>query len=314
MSEELLHAISPLGVDASVAAAHRLTDKGSDRRAALTRQLQQLEYEARQAFEQYNHVDPTNRLVAEVLEQRWEEKLRAVEAIKGELDALEDGPPPLGDTEKAAILALGGHFASVWNDPLCPMVLKKKIARTVIDEIIVDLDDESQQLQLIIHWHGGCHTAFQIPKPQSGAVAHKTALEDVELVRRMAPRYGDDEIARVLSKLGRRTGKGKPWTQSRVAYVRNKYDIPKADQAKQDTNVLTLSQATRYCGVSDTTLMRLIKQDFLAYNQVAPYAPLEISGVDLDTEPVAGILRRLTATGKLALEGNRSANQMHLFD
>jgi hypothetical protein len=66
--------------------------------------------------------------------------------------------------------------------------------------------------------------------------------------------------------------------------------------------------------VSDTTLMRLIKQDFLAYNQVAPYAPLEINRVDLDTEPVAGILRRLKATGKLALEGNRSANQMHLFD
>ena len=28
----------------------------------------------------------------------------------------------------------------------------------------------------------------------------------------MAPRYGDDAIARVLNKLGRRTGKGKPWS------------------------------------------------------------------------------------------------------
>jgi hypothetical protein len=57
------------------------------------------------------------------------------------------------------------------------MVLKKKIARTLINEIIVDLDDETQQLHFIIHWHGGCHTRFEMPKPLSGALLHKTALE-----------------------------------------------------------------------------------------------------------------------------------------
>jgi hypothetical protein len=45
-------------------------------------------------------------------------------------------------------------------------------------------------------------------KPLSGALLHKTALEDLELITNMARRYRDDEIARVLSKLGRRTGKG----------------------------------------------------------------------------------------------------------
>ncbi len=47
-----------------------------------------------------------------------------------------------------------------------------------------------------------------MPKPLSGSVLHKTALEDRELIAKMAQRYGDDEIARVLSKLERRTGKG----------------------------------------------------------------------------------------------------------
>jgi DNA invertase Pin-like site-specific DNA recombinase len=58
VSEEILNAISPLGVAASVAAIEQLSDKGSDRRAALTRQLQQLGYEAQRAFDQYNQVDP----------------------------------------------------------------------------------------------------------------------------------------------------------------------------------------------------------------------------------------------------------------
>jgi hypothetical protein len=30
------------------------------------------------------------------------------------------------------------------------------------------------------------------------------------VIRKMAPRYGDADIARVLNKLGRQTGKGKP--------------------------------------------------------------------------------------------------------
>jgi hypothetical protein len=74
------------------------------------------------------------------------------------------------------------------------MVLRKKIARTLINEIVVDLDEAAQALQMTIHWHGGCHTAFGMPKPLSGAVAHKTALEDQDLITKMAPRYRDDGV------------------------------------------------------------------------------------------------------------------------
>lgn len=314
VSEEILNAISPLGIAASVAAIEQLSDRGSDRITALTRQLQQLEYEAQRAFDQYNQVDPTNRLVAEVLEQRWNEKLEALEKVKIELGTDDAVPQSLSPAEKEAVRELGENFAAVWDNPACPTVLKKKIARTLINEIIVDLDDETQQLHFIIHWHGGCHTPFAMPKPLSGAVQHKTALEDRELIAKMALRYGDDEIARVLSKLGRRTGKGRRWTQARVAYVRKRYAIAAPDKDKLDPNILTLSQATRYTGVSDTTLMRLIREDILAVEQVAPYAPLEIQRADLDSEPVASILKRLKVTGKLILDGDTLVKQQCLFE
>jgi len=38
-----------------------------------------------------------------------------------------------------------------------------------------------------------------MPKPRSG-MGQATALEDLELIRRMAGRYGDDEIARVFEQ------------------------------------------------------------------------------------------------------------------
>ena len=313
-SEEILKALAPHGLKASLAAIEQLSHQGSDQRAALQRQIQQVEYEAQRAFDQYNRVDPANRLVAEVLEQRWNDTLETLQRLKGELDAQRDTSASLSAAETDAILAFGHDFAAAWDDPACPMVLKKKIARTLIKEIVVDLNEAAQTLQMIIHWNGGCHTALTMPKPQSGAVAHKTALEDLELITQMARRYRDDEIARVLSKLGRRTGKGKRWSQTRVAYVRKKYAIAPPDETTRDDGILNLAQATQHSGVSDTTLLKLIQENILAAEQIAPYAPLEIQRADLDSEPVLGILKRLKATGKLILEGEPLANQQSLFD
>ena len=49
--------ISPLGVEASLQALEELSAGDTGERAALSRQLEQLEYEAKKAFEQYDAVD-----------------------------------------------------------------------------------------------------------------------------------------------------------------------------------------------------------------------------------------------------------------
>jgi len=310
LGEVILGVISPQGVEASLVAIEQSRGEGSDKRSALERQLQQARYEAERAFAQYDQVEPGNRLVSEVLEQRWNTKLEVQKRIAQDLDALKDAAAALTPADELTLRELGKHFAEVWNSDACAMTLKKRIARTLINEIVVDID-AAQQLNMVIHWHGGCHTAFSMKKPMSGAVVHKTAIEDVELIKRMALRYGDDEIARVLSKLGRHTGKGNRWTQARVATVRRKHHI--AAPAAFDPDILNLAQAQKHTGVSDTTLMRLIRANLLAVQQVAPYAPLEIKRVDLDTGPVASIIEHLKSTGRLVLTGDPSAEQAHLF-
>jgi DNA invertase Pin-like site-specific DNA recombinase len=312
--ELIVSAISPHGIAASLDAIERLAADEDDRTKARERQLQQVRYEAERAFAQYDQVDPNNRLVAEELERRWNGALEAQHALEAELKAHTASPVSLSPADEAAIRALGDDFATVWDDPACPMKLKKQMARLIIHEVAVDLDEASQTLNFIVHWQGGCHTTLGMPKPQSGAVAHKTALEDLELITRMAVRYGDDEIARVLSKLGRRTGKGNRWTRARVAYIRRKHEIDSPDKSALDPNVLTLAQATRHSGVSDTTLMRLIKANILVAGQIAPYAPLEIQRIDLDTDPVKSILEHLKTTGKLVLDGDTSGAQHSLFN
>ncbi len=261
-----------------------------------------MEYEAQRAFLQYDQADPSNRLVTDTLEQRWNEKLENVEQLKHTLTATHVAPQTLSEQDKQSILALGKHVADTWHQPQCPMALKKKIIRCLIKEIIVDLDKEKQQLNFIIHWQGGSHSSLTLPKPLPASQAHKTTVEDLELIQKMVDRYSDAEIAKVLSKLGRKTGKGNRWTQSNVGLIRRKYGIKLTSRHKDD-DILNMAQARRYCGVSDSTLMRLINTNILPAEQVAPFAPYEIKQADLDKEPVSTILKTLKKTGKLILEG-----------
>ncbi len=184
--------------------------------------------------------------------------------------------------------------------------------RCLIREIIVDLDEEKLLLSFIIHWQGGSHTSLSIPKPLPADQAHKTAPEDLELIRKMALRYRDAEIAMVLSKLGRKTGKGNRWTQTSVRTIRTKNGIKPAPKHKDD-GILNLVQAKHYCGVSSSSIMRLINANILPAEQIVPFAPYEIKQSDLDKDPVLSILRTLKKTGKLILKGGVSANQPELF-
>jgi len=151
-----------------------------------------------------------------------------------------------------------------------------------------------------------------MPRPQSGA-GQKTSLEALEIIRKMAVRYGDDQIAAVLNRLGRRTGKGKRWNQNRVHTARRNHSICGQKRAIVDPDILSLGQAAKYCSVSQTTIKRLVECGKLAYEQVTPRAPWEIRRRDLDTEPVKSIVDHLRRTGKLVLEGGDSTDQLSLF-
>jgi len=74
LSTELLKVISPLGIAASLKAMEELSCGEAAQRAALSSKLEQLEYDAKRAFEQYDVVDARNRLAAAELERRVEQE------------------------------------------------------------------------------------------------------------------------------------------------------------------------------------------------------------------------------------------------
>jgi hypothetical protein len=309
--QELLAVLSPLGLRASLAAADRLSAREQDQRHALVRQLEQCEYETQRAFEQYNEVDPRNRLVAAELERRWNAKLEERDRLRSALAEMDGAAQVLGERERERILALGARFREVWASAHCPVELKRRLLRAVVEEGIVNRE-EAGVLRFVIHWTGGAHTQFEMARPRSGR-EQKTALEDIEVIRQLAARYGDEAIAVVLNKLGRRTGKDKRWSAERVRTARSTYAIPGHSRTVPDPEILTLGRAAKHCGVSQGTIMRLVNSGILPKHQAMPWAPWEIRRADLDSPEAQQILTRLRETGKSGLRGVPSTNQQTLL-
>src|SRR5499433_949266 len=111
IGHELLKVIAPLGLEASLRALEELTAGGNAQSAALSSKLEQLEYEAKKAFEQYDAVDARNRLVAGELERRWNEKLEEVASTKRHLADLDTQRHLLSPDEEARIRWMGENFA-----------------------------------------------------------------------------------------------------------------------------------------------------------------------------------------------------------
>jgi DNA invertase Pin-like site-specific DNA recombinase len=312
MSQELLKVITPLGLEASLKAIEELRAGDTAQRAALSSKLEQLEYEAKKAFEQYNCVDARNRLVAAELERRWNQKLEDIEDTKQKFSSLDRERHALSADEEQRIQWMGAHFAEIWNGDRCPPMLKKMIFRTIVEEIIVCMDVEKKLLQFTIHWKGGVHTRLEMERPRS-ATETTTPTNVLDIIRRMAVRHGDDEIASVLNRLGYLTGKGKRWNQNRVATARQNHSIAGQKRALPDPDRVSLNEAARLCGVSHRTIERLVDAGLLKREQAAPRAPWRIRRADLDAEPIRNIVERLRRTGKLILPRGRPEDQPRLF-
>ena len=85
---QLLETVSPLGVEAALQAAEILAVEGHTLREQRELELTQARYESERARQQYNAVDPLNRLVASELERRWNEALLKVASLEEELQAI----------------------------------------------------------------------------------------------------------------------------------------------------------------------------------------------------------------------------------
>lgn len=284
---EVIARVQPLGVEAALAAMEAHSREDQEKRRQVELALEQARYETARARRQYDAVDPDNRLVAGELERRWNERLLAAHALEDERDALAAEPDAsLSEEDRQRFLALGSDLERAWNSAGATPATRKRIIRTLINEIVVCVSD--QTLDLVVHWHGGDHTALKVKKNRTGQHRWSATADVVDLVRSLARQMPDKHIAAVLNRAGKSTGKGNSWTRGRVCSLRNQNTIePYREGERAERGEVTLDEAAIVLNVSASTVRRLIEDSTLPAQQLCKGAPWVIRSSDLERTEVS---------------------------
>jgi excisionase family DNA binding protein len=287
IAQEVLDRLQPLGIEAALAACEAQGQEQSQKRRQVENALEQARFEAARAHRQYDAADPENRLVAGVLERRWNERLAGVRMLEDQLARVSVQPVDFVSSaeDRERLLTLGADLRLAWNSPGVSVETRKRIIRLLICEIIVDTTGD--KLDMIIHWQGGDHTRLEVKKNKTGQNRWATDADVVELVRVLARQMPDQAIAAVLNRSGKLTGRGNSWTRSLVCSLRSKKGIaPYCEGERSERGEATLLEAAEALAVSTSTVLRMIRAGALPANQLCKGAPWIIHRSDLQRDDV----------------------------
>lgn len=259
IAQEVLRVVQPAAIEAAILAREEDTKKQDEVLTALQRDLQAARYASQRAQKQYDRADPENRLVTDELERRWNHALQRVRElelrIEQQVPASDPGAMP--GAEEFADLAM--RLEAVWSRPEVDVRLKKRIIRTLIHEVVVDV--AASEVILAIHWKGGVHTEVRLPRRRRGQNSTQTAKETVDAVKALARICPDPLIASVLNRNGLRTGRGNYWTQERVTSLRSYHQIPVYSiERRSEEGWMNLTEAAEFLGISPRTLRLAVER------------------------------------------------------
>jgi excisionase family DNA binding protein len=303
IADELIRAVEPMAVEAALQAQQRHMEAQGEQRRILEMELQQALYEATLAERRYAACDPDNRLIAAQLEKNWEASLQRVKLCEQRLVDTERQDQV---QERPNFDGLAEDLKAAWNSPGVTMRARQQLLRALVSDIIADVDEDKGEIILTVHWRGGQHSQLRIRRPKSGEHGCRTPQEALALIRSMAGRWSDEQIAASLNRMGIPTGHGKTWTAHRVASIRKVNDIHAYRSAEKDGQWLTMSEAAAKLGVTNHRIRRLIKSQILAAEQVVPGAPFQIRAADLDDERVRAEAGRTSRPCRTDPEGQLS--------
>jgi DNA invertase Pin-like site-specific DNA recombinase/transposase len=287
VSEIFLETISPASLNIQLKAMRQIDQQQDTALDQLKLQLERAQYEADRAFRQFDAIEPENRLVARPLERKWNEGLKHVEQLKAQIkerkNSLEDR---LSNIEEKQILRLARDLLTIWNAPTTSNKDKKKLIGSAIQEVQLTKTDREVAVKII--WKGGAVIDTIVFLPKIGRNSN-TSTEVVELVRQLAPKFTDAQIARILIRQGHKTATGLPYNAHRVACLRWNFHVPCYKKPKDEPiKTFTAQEAAQILQVSIPTIHNWIDAGFIKGEQITVGAPWEIPLTEED-------IKRLTA-------------------
>ena len=291
IEEALLSVVGPGAIAAATAAEQEAGRRRDQVRDALGRDLEAARYAADRAFRQYDAADPANRLVTGELEARWNKALAHVSEVEGRI-AAHDAATPAVAIDPVSLGMLASNLETVWSAPTTDARLKKRIVRTLIQEIVADIDDAAAEIVLVVHWIGGLHSEMRLPRRRRGQ-RNSTSDDVIAAVRQLVLIASDDLIAGILNRNGLVTGNGNRWTRERVTSMRSNYRIPVFKPAEDGIEPwLNLGKAAQLLEIAPKTLRLAVESADVEAIHPLPDGPWIFARAALTTSAARSITKR----------------------
>jgi DNA invertase Pin-like site-specific DNA recombinase len=260
---EFHDALMPANIDALTKAQDRRAEHHRELVRHLQTEEQRLQYAAKRAEKQYDHVDPENRLIAATLEQRWEAALRELKTIQDRLTQLRSHcpqpvtvPPEL----REAFTNAGQHMPELW--PQLSVDTQKKLIRTLVVGVHLRRADDTGQLLIRIVWRGGLVTEKTIRVAVSSLRHSEAEKKIVARIRALVDAGCDDQaVADQLHGEGLYPCRGSSFTPQIVLKMRCRHRIYSGPERVRRGNLdehYTMRELGHLLGVDNSWLYRAI--------------------------------------------------------
>ena len=160
------------GGNLAAALVLRARDEGLSMPAALVLLTPQLDLTA------FSQVEPDNRLVARTLETRWEAKLVALAEAEAALATARGVKPAVPDHD--AFQELAADLPRLWDAPTTSHRDRKRLLRTLIADVTLLLEQDSDAVRIGVRWHTGASDELVVERrgpgrtpPQALAIVHE---------------------------------------------------------------------------------------------------------------------------------------------
>ena len=256
--QRVLEVVSAEEIQLAFDAAGEVQLREANRQRAFKLQIERTRYEAERAERAFNACEPENRLVARTLEQRWEEKLRALADAEMAMAAsqVEARPlPSLADME-----ALVGDFSRLWQASSTSCKDRKRILRALVSDVTVLSEPApGERIRVGIRWKSGATEELIVNRILP--YRRCTPAAAVALIRKDSYKSNEDLVAE-LAMAGLSTGQGRPFDRKAVKNVRSVYRIPHRE-LKLAPDELTVSATATLLGVPLGAVYRWIASEDL---------------------------------------------------
>jgi len=217
IADLLLEMINPLNLQLALSVQAELESRLEEADHLRRQQVDRARYEADLVKRRYMQTDPDNRLVADVLEADWNEKLRLLADAQAQYERQrETDRKLLTDEQRNTIMALTSDFPKLWNAPTTSHRDRKRIVRLLIEDVTIIRD---AGITLHVRFRGGAIRTLELPPPLSGLITNQTDAAVVARIDQLLDEHTNGQTAEILNREQQRTAMGHTFTALAVRVV-----------------------------------------------------------------------------------------------